>query len=328
MQEVYENIFMEALPLTGNPLKSINIFVVKTPELNMIVDTGFNNEEVQTHMLAYLDKLDIDLSKTVLFLTHLHSDHVGLASFFAERGIKDILMSRIDGDIVCAGTTVESEQWQGIIREAHVQGMDVEQLNIEDHPGFKHRPTKAFDFTPVDVGDVIEIGDFRFVAIDEAGHTPGMIGLYEPDRKILFCGDHILGKITPNITYWGSAHGDSLGTYLKNLIAIKELDVRYLFSSHRYLIKDVNARIDELLAHHDHRLAESKEILKKYQPCTVRDVTAHLSWDIRTKNWDNFPASQKWFAAGEAAAHLQHLMEKGEVRENIGADGVALYSLI
>ena len=45
IKEVYKNIYQATFPLTGNPLKSINIFVIKTKDYNLIIDTGFNNEE-------------------------------------------------------------------------------------------------------------------------------------------------------------------------------------------------------------------------------------------------------------------------------------------
>jgi hypothetical protein len=39
-----------------------------------------------------------------------------------------------------------------------------------------------------------------------------------------------------------------------------------------------------------------------------------MSWDILCDSWDLFPVSQKWFATGEAIAHLKYLMEKGIIR--------------
>jgi hypothetical protein len=39
-----------------------------------------------------------------------------------------------------------------------------------------------------------------------------------------------------------------------------------------------------------------------------------MSWDILCDSWDLFPVSQKWFATGEAIAHLKYLMEKGVIR--------------
>ena len=69
-------------------------------------------------------------------------------------------------------------------------------------------------------------------------------------------------------------------------------------------------------------------ILKKYGKATTRDVTKNLHWDIRAKDWNDFPNAQKWFAAGEASAHLIYLINQGKVREEIQENGIALYSLI
>ncbi|EKX80958.1 metallo-beta-lactamase [Clostridium botulinum CFSAN001628] len=61
-------------------------------------------------------------------------------------------------------------------------------------------------------------------------------------------------------------------------------------------------------------------MLRKFGACTVKQVTKELHWDIKSKNWDEFPKSQKWFAAGEAHAHLEHLraLEEVTMEEKIG----------
>lgn len=326
MKEVYKNIYLCEFPLTGNPLKSINIFVIKTEKENLIIDTGFNNDENRKNMDDLIEKLDLDLSNTSLFLTHLHSDHVGLASYLCKKGIKEIFLSEVDGKLLEDGIDLSGYQWQNILQNAKAQGLEDENLDINDHPGFKNRPKEAFPYTRVNPGDKLKIGEFDFTFIDEAGHTPGMLGLFEKDKKILFCGDHILGKITPNITWWGEKYGDSLAIYLKNLKKIKSYDISYLFSSHRFLIKDVNKRIDELLDHHKKRLDESLSIVKKYKQINTRDVTKNLNWDIRAKDWNDFPDSQKWFAVGEASAHLVYLKNKNLIKEE-NEGGILYYSI-
>lgn len=328
MREVYPNVFMEVFPLTNNPLREINIFVIKSPDLNMIIDTGFNNDENRGNMNDLIRNLELDLSKTILFLTHLHSDHVGLASYLQDLGISKIYLPRVDGDLLKTGVTVEGKQWQTILNNAHRQGLDIDNLDINQHPGYKNRPQHMFDYVPVDVGDRLSIGYFNFVVIDEKGHTPGMVGLYDADKEVLFCGDHILGKITPNITDWGSDYGDSLADYLDRLQKIKELKIKHLFSAHRHLVEDVYARIDEIVKHHEVRLNEALELIRKYQPCSVRDLVIKMHWDIRAKDWNEFPQSQKWFAAGEAAAHVVYLLNKGLIKEEIADNGVAFYSII
>ena len=327
IKEVYKNIYQAIFPLTGNPLKSINIFVIKSEDSSMIIDTGFNNPENRANMEELFEKINLDPHKTKLFLTHLHSDHVGLAKWLSDKGIEDIYISEVDGKMVENGIHKEDFQWQNIIKNAHFQGLGPENLDIEDHPGYKNRPKEKFPSTKIKPGWEISIGDYNFIAIDEAGHTPGMLGLYEKDHKILFCGDHILGKITPNITYWGDEFGDSLGIYLENLEKIKDLDIKHLYSSHRFLVEDVNARIDELKTHHKKRLADSLGIIEKLEKANTTEITQHMQWDIKSKDWTDFPSSQKWFAVAEAAAHLKHLVIQGRIKEEV-IDGVGYYSII
>jgi hypothetical protein len=40
-------------------------------------------------------------------------------------------------------------------------------------------------------------------------------------------------------------------------------------------------------------------------------VASEMKWDINYESWEQFPVSQKWFATGEAIAHLRYLEKKG-----------------
>jgi hypothetical protein len=42
-----------------------------------------------------------------------------------------------------------------------------------------------------------------------------------------------------------------------------------------------------------------------------------MTWDLSYDSWDLFPVAQKWFAAGEALAHLKYLETRGIVRREI-----------
>ena len=266
------------------------------------------------------------MKNTIIFLTHLHSDHTGLANFFDKKGAK-IYASKIDGDIMNNSLSREDSYWQGVLTDAISQGLEEDKLSLDDHPGFKYRAREYINYTAAYPGDRIKIGEFNFEVINLEGHTPGCIGLYDEVSKIFFCGDHILGKITPNITFWGFEYGDSLGIYLENLDKVYDMDIDYLFSSHRYLVDDYRNRINEIKLHHEKRLDETRAALKKHGKTTVRTVTKNLHWDIRSKDWDDFPNSQKWFAAGEAHAHLERLRALKEVDYQI-IDGVMYYYLI
>lgn len=308
MQEVYQNIFMEALPLPNNPLKSLNLYIIKGEKRSMIIDCGFNTKETREIMLDVFEKYALDFDKTVLYLTHRHSDHVGLATFLQDKGL-EVYISRVDGNAVNAPDAT----WDAVYKIAMLQGLSEDNFKIEEHPGYKYALTGRLEYTEAVIGETVSTGDYDFEIIDLSGHTPGMTGLYERTHKLLFCGDHILNKITPNITFWGFEYGDSLGTYFRNLDKVYNIDIAHLFSSHRELIEDYRTRIDELKQHHEKRLEEVRQALTLKEYSSVRDVTKQMHWDIRSKNFDEFPQSQKSFATGEAHAHLEHLRHKGEV---------------
>ncbi|MFA5524382.1 MAG: MBL fold metallo-hydrolase [Tissierellales bacterium] len=326
MREVYKNIYLKELPLPNNPLKYLNFYIIKGEEKSMIIDTGFNREDTKEEIMKVFKELDLNPKNTILFLTHLHSDHTGLASYLEKMGLT-LYMSKLDGDLLNKSVDKSAQIWKSVIQNAILQGLEEDQLDIEDHPGFKFRPTAEISFTPATPGEHIQIGEYDFEIIDIKGHTPGIVGLYEKDHQILFCGDHILGKITPNITFWDFQYGDILGTYFESLDLVYNMDIKYLFSSHRFLVDNHLTRIEELYKHHAERLEEARQALEKSGKSTVKAITKQMHWDIKSKNWDDFPKSQKWFAAGEAHAHLEHLRALGEITM-VEENGVLYYSMI
>ena len=51
----------------------------------LVIDTGFNRQECREALWAGIRELKLDMSATVLFLTHYHEDHIGLVWDFVER---------------------------------------------------------------------------------------------------------------------------------------------------------------------------------------------------------------------------------------------------
>jgi glyoxylase-like metal-dependent hydrolase (beta-lactamase superfamily II) len=171
----------------------------------------------------------------------------------------------------------------------------------------------------------LQRGCYDFEVLLVPGHTPGHIALYEAKHGLLFCGDLILEKITPTITFWGFEH-DILQVYFDTLGKVGRLPVKLLLTGHRALIKDHGRRIGQLLAHHERRLAEIMEILREGEK-SVSDTAGRMTWDIKAKSWEDFPKAQKWFAAGEAMAHLEHLCRRGQIKRR-EENGILFYKAI
>ena len=170
---------------------------------------------------------------------------------------------------------------------------------------------------------MFNIGDYSLKVIETPGHTEGHVCLYDESKKLFFSGDHVLGDITPNIQAWTNDN-DPLGNYIKSLKKVRELDVELCLPGHRNFIRDLKARIDELIEHHRIRANEVLEILEK-SPNNAYDMASKMTWDIVAKTWDDLPAMQKWFATGEAIAHLRYLEDKNIIAREM-RDGKIFYS--
>ncbi len=324
IQEVYRNIFLQEIPLAGNPLKAVNCYVIKGEAEsdgggNLIVDTGFNTEPCKEALMEGILALGLDMTKTALLITHLHSDHSGLAAALNNEGIP-VYAGRIDGAMV--NEMAGRAYWE--VFEGYKVSFDLiqDQVSLEDHPGYRYCPKGPVPFKLLDEGDILRVGEYCFEVIDIPGHTPGHIGLYERKHKLFFCGDHILDRITPNIAFWGFDR-DILAVYFESLKKVAAFQVDYLFTAHRNIVRDHRRRINELLEHHQRRLQEILEILKTGEK-TVKEIAARMHWDLKAAGWQDFPRSQKWFAAGEAMSHLEHLVYEGKAGKRC-SDGILYY---
>ena len=167
-------------------------------------------------------------------------------------------------------------------------------------------------------------GGYKLKCILTPGHTPGHMCLYDSEKKILFCGDHILGTITPNICIEISTE-NPLNDYLESLKKVEKLDVKLLLTAHGTPVDNMYARIRELYKHHEDRLKEVINILSDEEK-TAYMVARDMTWEIDCKNWEDFPSPQKWFATGEAIAHLQYLYFLGKIKR-MEKNGIYYYKV-
>jgi len=306
-EEILPNLFRIKIPLPESPLKYLNSYIIKGPARSLIIDTGLNRKECLEAMQKGLDTLGIDLSKSDIFITHLHADHFGLVSELATDST-NILFSRPNKELM--------ESWEGfgaMVAYAGQNGFPEDQLKaaIDKHPGAKYGSDWIPETKVLDDGDVIDVGVYHFKCVATPGHTMGHTCLYEPDKKILVAGDHILIDITPNIQCWSDTD-NHLKHYLASLDKVHKLQVDLVLPGHRRLINNHRARIEELKKHHALRLDEVLAILED-GTMSAYEVASHMSWDIDCERWDQFPVAQKWFATGEALAHLRYLEEEAKV---------------
>ena len=309
-EQIAKDLWRLSIPLVGNPLKNLNSYLI-TGERNLLIDTGFRQQPCREGMERELAEAGADLDRTDIFLTHLHSDHTGLAPELVRPGCR-IYMGSADCRRMI--TFQDPARWEAFYRSYEENGFSAEEMSVlwDINPAKEAGPTPYDGYVCREDGDTLSCGGHTLRCMLTPGHTPGHMCLYEPEAHWLFSGDHVLFHITPNICRWDGV-ADSLGDYLKSLDLIRELPVRLLLPAHREETGVLADRIDELKGHHDRRLAGALAIVAEQPGLTAYEIAGGMAWSIRCRSWEDFPLTQKFFAVGEALAHLDALEARGQV---------------
>lgn len=318
IEKLFESpeIYRIYVPLPENPLRTLNSYVIKTKQRNLVIDTGFNRVECYEALKAGLEELDVELENTDFFITHLHGDHSGLVNKIASPKSK-IYMSSIDykylkGDIA----NVSWPKIEALYKEEGFPLEIIEELK-GNNQAQEFMPDELFAVETIEDGHIIELEELKFKCILTPGHTPGHMCLYLESHKLFFSADHVLFDITPNITSWYGVK-DSLRDYIESLRKIENLDIVLTFPGHRAIGDNIKSRITEIIEHHEERLEEVITIISKNDyPMNAYEIAQNMQWNLRGQTWNEFPINQKWFAMGEALAHLDYLFNDGQISKKM-----------
>ena len=322
LEEIMEHIYRIPVPLPGNPLKELNAYLIKGRDRTLLIDTGFRQDECREALFSGLKELGLGPGDADILLTHLHSDHAGLAPEAAgERGT--IYVSEVDRPFLADMSVREEFRLQSDQRFL-AEGFppDLVKTRRDSNPAWALAPADGGHYEGLEDGQVIETGGYKLHCLLMPGHTPGQMCFWMEDRQVMVLGDHVLFDITPNITSW-AAMPDALGTYLEKLKEIRAYDVKRPLPGHRKP-GDMKGRIDQLLVHHARRLEEAYQAVANHPGAAAYELAGYMTWKIRASSWEEFPLAQKWFAVGECMSHLAHLMAEGRVRREV-VDGRNAY---
>ncbi len=257
MTEVLENIYRVRTPMPGNGPDFVNAYLLKGRDGAVLVDTGWKSEEAFQSLLQQIANIGIgvkDLRHVVI--THAHPDHYGLIGALSQQTSGSLVIHERENTILQMRATdyesmvLEMTGWL----QAHGMPGDMRRL-------FEYSTLVSLGMLPVDMpvwivrgGEKIAVGDYCFEVIWTPGHSPGHICLYEPRKRILISGDHILPETTPNISMFLGTMKNPLSEYLEALRRVACLDVELVFPAHGEVFGDLAGRVDEILQHHELRL--------------------------------------------------------------------------
>ena len=314
IEEIASDFYRIEIPLPETLLKFVNSYVIRERERNLMIDTGMYNDKCFNAMQAALKKLDVDLKKTDFFITHCHGDHIGLVSRLTRAG-SIVYISELEAQIISKiKTGVLLSEIRVFLHMSGFPEKDPEKI-LPPHVGREYKTRDTLPFRFVEDTDIIERGEYRFTCIKTPGHSKGHMCLYEPDKKILVAGDHILKDITPGIQ--GRVDGENpLKEYLSSLDKVYILDIDTVLPGHRALFGNPKNRIEEIKEHHRQRNHEVLAILQEGSR-NIYEVASQMTWNVDCDSWDSFPVVQSFFATGEAFAHLKYLEKKGEIQRKM-----------
>ncbi len=287
----------------------MNCFAIEGETGWDLVDTGLNISHTHQGWKNLLEEYDLKWENIrSIYVTHYHPDHYGSAGWLQEKTGAPVYMSSRSIEEV-------NHVWQAgfdfinNFKDFYLaHGVPAEMMdNISGN--MINTARIVFPELPhivnIEEGEKVLLGKHTYEIIATPGHADGHICFYCPQNHILFSGDHLLPKITSNISLWPGGDHNPLQKFFSSLHKISDLETNLVLPAHGEIFTGVKKRVEELYRHHQYRLermaqiaGEGKTAFEISQEVFGTDLSLH---EIR-------------FAISETLAHLVYLQAENKLK--------------
>lgn len=309
-------------------LSHINLWALRDGEGWAIVDTGLQTPDTAAawHQLLAADGALQGLPITRVFVTHMHPDHVGMAGWLTRRFGCPLWMTRLEYmtcRVLMADTGREAPA-DGVLfyRRAGWNQNDLD-IYCARFGGFGRMMHQLPDsFHCLADGAAIRIGEHEWEVVAGRGHSPEHACLYCRSLGLLISGDQVLPRISSNVSVFPTEPAaNPLEDWLFSIATIRQrvADDVLVLPAHNEPFRGLYLRLAQLENSVHSGLDRLRRALE--EPRRVVDT-----FEALFKRPIGHEPNLLSLATGESLAHLNYLIQRGEVVER-EEGGITWYAL-
>jgi glyoxylase-like metal-dependent hydrolase (beta-lactamase superfamily II) len=316
------------LPLPTDGLRAVNVYVLEAENGLVLIDSGWALDVTHKALATALASLGAELGDVRSFLvTHVHRDHYTLGLQLRREFGSMVSLGLGERQAIVALSGGTAEPFAPQLAELRASGAGGLIAGLGDIA--RALPGGAADWEEPDrwltPHQEIGAGDRTLTVIPTPGHTQGHVVFRDAGAGLLFAGDHVLPHITPSIGFEAVSSPHPLQDFLSSLQLVRSLPDMRLLPAHGPVAHSAHARIDELFAHHDDRLARCLAAVQA-GAATALEAARSLRWTRRERQLDEMDVFNQMLAVIETRAHLELLTAQGRLVSST-QDGVVYYEV-
>lgn len=320
VERVRPGLWSVPVPIPDNPLRYVSMYVLEQRDGVAVVDAGWPTPEAWDALASGLAQTGHAVADVrAVLVTHAHADHYGLAPRIRAESGAWIGLHEADAAML---TPHEPESFVSRMT-SWLQDRGADDAEATEVMGEVADYHRFFTLEPPDrfIADrerPLE-PDWDLTAIWTPGHTPGHLCFHLPGDRLLLSGDHVLPRISPTIGAMGRNDDDPgdnpLDVFMASLRMTAGLECDEVLPAHEYRFAPLDRRVDQLLLHHEHRLAEIEGLVREHPGTSTWTVAERTAW---ARPWSETLGLIRRTAVAETYAHLLSLEASGRIARDRG----------